>query len=88
MKLRGPTHSDCKNCHEPHKFAVPTCTSCHKDIASKGLHAIAQHAANCNACHDPHVKSAPTPAQCLSCHTNRANHEPNAEKCQACHTFK
>ncbi len=88
VKLRGPTHSECKNCHQPHRFAIPTCTSCHTDIATKGLHNVAKHAATCNACHDPHVKSEPTREQCLSCHTNRRDHQPNAQKCQACHMFR
>jgi Cytochrome c3 len=88
VKQRGPIHSECKNCHQTHRFAKPTCTSCHTDIASKGLHSVAKHAANCSACHDPHVKSVPTPPQCLSCHTDRRAHEPNAQACQACHTFK
>ena len=86
--LRGPTHSVCKNCHQPHRFAVPTCASCHKDIGAKGLHAVPKHAANCASCHDPHVKSVPSPQQCLACHTTRRNHEPTAAACQACHPFK
>lgn len=88
VKLRGPKHQQCKNCHEPHKFASPTCTSCHTDISSKGLHASPKHAANCKACHDPHVKGDPTPKQCLSCHTDKMNHQRDAAKCQGCHTFK
>ena len=88
VKERGPVHSDCKNCHQQHKFAVPTCTSCHSSMSQKGLHAVDKHAANCNACHDPHVKAEPTRAQCLTCHTDRVKHEPNAQKCQACHMFK
>ncbi len=88
VKLRGPTHSSCQNCHKPHQFAIPTCTSCHTDIQTKGLHSVPQHAASCTSCHDPHVKSVPQRAQCLKCHTNRANHEPNAVECQACHMFK
>jgi hypothetical protein len=87
VKQRGPTHATCKNCHQPHRFAVPTCVSCHKDMGDKGLHAIPQHAANCAKCHDPHTKASPSPPQCLSCHTNRRNHEPNAKQCQACHMF-
>jgi predicted CXXCH cytochrome family protein len=87
VKQRGPKHSECKNCHEPHRFAVPSCTSCHKEIAAKGLHATPQHFANCNKCHDPHVKSSPAPEQCLACHTKRRGHEPNAQVCQACHMF-
>ena len=88
VKLRGPTHQDCKNCHQPHRFAVPACTSCHSTIQSEGLHSIAKHAADCTSCHDPHVKSQPTRAQCLKCHQDRVNHEPNAVQCQACHMFK
>jgi hypothetical protein len=88
VKQRGPTHSQCKNCHQTHRFAIPSCTSCHRDMPSKGLHSVPQHAASCKACHDPHVASVPRPAQCLACHTDRKNHEPTAEKCQGCHTFK
>ena len=88
VQVRGPTHAVCKNCHEPHRFAVPTCASCHKDVGAKGLHAVPKHTANCASCHDPHVKSVPSPAQCLACHTTRRNHEPTATACQACHPFK
>ena len=87
-KLRGPVHSSCQNCHKPHQFGVPTCTSCHTDITTKGLHSTVKHAASCTSCHDPHVKSEPLRAQCLKCHTDRVNHEPNAVKCQSCHMFK
>jgi len=87
-KERGPTHAECKNCHEPHRFALPTCASCHKDIGTKGLHAVQQHVANCNACHDPHVKAPPSRQQCLACHTNRKDHEPAAQVCSTCHIFK
>lgn len=88
VKLRGPTHSVCKSCHQPHRFAAPTCVSCHKDIAAKGLHAVPKHTANCASCHDAHVKAPTTRAQCLSCHTDRRNHEPTATTCQGCHPFK
>jgi hypothetical protein len=88
VKERGPTHSECKNCHQQHKFAIPACTSCHQDMPSKGIHASPTHLGSCTSCHDPHVKSLPSPPQCLKCHTDRRNHEPNAERCQACHTFR
>lgn len=87
-KERGPTHSDCKNCHKPHEFGLPACTSCHTDMGSKGLHAVAKHAADCTKCHDPHVKATPTRQQCLACHTDRQNHQPDAASCYTCHLFK
>jgi hypothetical protein len=87
-KTRGSQHADCKNCHKPHERAVPDCRSCHRDIASKGLHGVADHAGKCAACHDPHVKRDPSRNQCLACHVNRKTHEPSAEKCQACHPFE
>jgi hypothetical protein len=87
-KERGPTHSDCKSCHQPHKFAVPTCASCHKDMGGRGLHAAPHHAASCSSCHDPHVKSLPTRQQCLACHTDKRAHEPNAKACFTCHLFR
>ena len=40
----------------------PQCASCHKDMASKGLHPCRSTPAKCSACHDPHVKSEPTPS--------------------------
>ncbi len=88
VKLRGPTHQSCQNCHKPHRFGIPECTSCHNDITSKGLHSVGKHSASCTSCHDPHVKADPQRAQCLKCHTDRVNHEPNAVRCQACHNFK
>jgi hypothetical protein len=88
VKELGPTHSDCKSCHQQHRFAVPTCTTCHKDMDGKGLHAVQQHAADCTKCHDPHVRAAPTRDKCLACHTNRQNHEPGAKQCNTCHIFK
>ncbi len=88
VKERGPTHSECKNCHQQHRFAVPTCITCHKDMSGKGLHAAPQHAANCTKCHDPHTKALPTREQCLACHTNRQNHEPAAKQCNTCHLFR
>jgi hypothetical protein len=87
-KTRGPTHAQCKNCHQPHRFDVPTCTSCHADIATKGLHAVQQHTANCGTCHDPHVKAPPARAQCLTCHKDRQAHEPDAPRCSTCHSFR
>jgi len=87
-KERGPVHAECKNCHQPHQFAEPTCASCHKDMSAKGLHAVPQHVASCKTCHDPHVKSLPKREQCLTCHTNKQDHEPNAPSCYTCHLFK
>lgn len=87
-KARGPVHAECKNCHQPHKFEVPSCATCHASVKQKSLHAAKGHSDKCNACHDPHVKSEPSRAQCLSCHTNKQKHEPEAQKCQACHPFR
>jgi hypothetical protein len=88
VKQRGPVHSECKNCHQQHRFAKPMCTTCHKDMASKGLHAAEKHLSSCTSCHDPHVHGDPKPEQCLKCHTDRRNHEPTAQRCQACHLFQ
>lgn len=88
VKLRGPTHSECINCHKPHRFGVPECASCHTDMKSKGLHAVPKHAEKCTSCHDPHVKGLPERATCLTCHTNRQSHQPDAKRCQACHLFQ
>jgi hypothetical protein len=88
VKLQGKTHSQCKSCHEPHKFAVPACTTCHAEQVKKGLHTSPKHAASCKSCHDPHVKAEPTRDQCLACHTDKRAHQPDAKKCQACHVFK
>ncbi len=87
VKSRGPKHSECKNCHQPHRFAVPACTTCHKAMQDKGAHGIKEHAAKCNACHNPHTSDAPVRAQCLACHTNKQSHQPEAQRCQACHPF-
>jgi predicted CXXCH cytochrome family protein len=88
VKARGPTHQECKNCHQPHRFGLPACTSCHTDMASRGLHAAEKHASSCTSCHDPHVEAPPTRDQCLACHTDRRNHEPNAKACFTCHIFR
>lgn len=80
-------HGKCNDCHKPHKFAPPVCTTCHKDIPSKAAHAVKEHA-QCTKCHDHHTASFPGRNECLSCHKDRTNHEPQATRCQACHPFK
>jgi hypothetical protein len=80
-------HNQCNNCHKPHKFTPPECTTCHADIPSKAAHAVKQHQP-CTKCHDAHEASLPGRAQCLSCHTDRADHQPTAQRCQGCHLFK
>jgi hypothetical protein len=87
-KQRGPKHQVCQSCHQPHRFAVPSCTSCHADMGGKGLHAAPKHAASCTSCHDPHVEAKPTRDQCLACHTDKRAHEPNAKECFTCHLFR
>src|SRR6185369_15621717 len=62
-KARGPTHSECKNCHTAHRFEPPACTSCHKDMGDKGLHAVPRHAEACASCHNAHVKGETTRTQ-------------------------
>ncbi|MFO0757712.1 MAG: cytochrome c3 family protein [Byssovorax sp.] len=88
VKALGPKHSDCKNCHEPHRFGAPACTQCHSDMEGKGLHASRSHKAMCTGCHDPHQKGAATRNQCLACHSDRKQHQPDADKCYGCHVFR
>jgi hypothetical protein len=86
VKDRGFKHSDCKSCHAPHRFAAPTCSSCH-DMSKRGLHSGKQHS-KCGDCHETHAKSAFTRAQCLKCHEDKRDHQPAAKVCQGCHVFK
>jgi hypothetical protein len=86
VKSRGPKHSDCKSCHTPHRYASPTCASCH-DMSKRGLHSGKQHS-KCNDCHDTHAKSEFKREQCIKCHANMRDHQPTATQCQGCHVFK
>lgn len=89
VKELGPKHSDCKNCHTPHKFERPTCKSCHKgDEKFAGLHMVKGHDDDCAGCHDPHTKAPPDRSKCAGCHHDRQDHQRSAEKCYGCHVFK
>jgi hypothetical protein len=83
---RGPTHSRCEECHQPHAFERPTCDSCHSAIRGRLMHAVPKHQ-DCKTCHGAHENAPPTRAACMSCHTDRAKHYPDSPKCQSCHPF-
>ncbi|MGK5084383.1 cytochrome c3 family protein [Bdellovibrionota bacterium FG-1] len=85
---RGPVHSNCNNCHQPHRFSVPKCMTCHTGMDEKGAHGVPEHLNNCKACHNPHTVASPTRANCVGCHVNKRNHQPQAFRCQACHPFQ
>lgn len=80
-------HNQCPECHKPHAYKPPACTSCHAEEASKGSHLVKGHA-ECTKCHDAHAATKPTRTQCLACHEDKATHEPKAPVCYGCHTFK
>lgn len=80
-------HNQCPECHKPHAYKPPACTSCHATEASKGSHLVKGHA-ECTKCHDAHAATKPTRTQCLACHDDKAAHEPKAPVCYGCHTFK
>ncbi len=79
---------DCWSCHKPHTQDKPvSCSSCHKDAGTVGLHKQAAHQ-NCTSCHKLHKWTPPADrATCLTCHTNKQNHMGNIV-CTTCHSFK
>ncbi len=81
------THRTCSNCHRPHAFRPPACSSCHAANSLKAGHRIAEHV-DCRQCHSTHEASKPKRAQCLTCHRDRADHHPEAPRCVACHAFR
>lgn len=83
----GKAHERCADCHKPHRFAVPSCNTCHAGEIKKAGHAVKGHA-DCSNCHTTHLADLPDRARCLSCHKDMTQHQTAAKLCQACHPFK
>lgn len=93
-KTRGMQNLACSSCHDlvgKSGALVPnraTCTSCHQQAPTLGLHKVGMHAqSDCWVCHQVHVEPQPSRAPCQTCHTDRQNHFPGVT-CRTCHSFR
>ena len=84
----APMQLDCGSCHKPHAKTVAeervACTTCHRQMARAGLHALEGHG-RCGDCHLAHLWRTEEKG-CLGCHA-RAPVHAQQRPCAACHTF-
>lgn len=98
-KAKTREHRDCASCHGGEKHGVlraappNTCGDCHRDIGTKGLHAVAEHGA-CLDCHTPHDVQIGGRAACVACHEkpdaikDHPKEAKGAAECKGCHVFR
>ena len=84
----APMQLDCGSCHKPHAKTAGeervACTTCHRQVARAGLHALPAHG-RCGDCHLAHLWRTEEKA-CLGCHA-RAPVHARQRACAACHGF-
>ena len=84
----APMQLDCGSCHKPHAKTAGeervACTTCHRQVARAGLHALQAHG-RCGDCHQAHLWRTEEKT-CLGCHV-RAPVHARQRACAACHGF-